>query len=74
MVTRRRFVGMLAALPAMTALAGVGLRLSQRETMLNQLTDSASFVNYANYLTPRGAWEIIDPPPPNFDPERPWLG
>lgn len=31
MVTRRLFLGMLAALPVITALAGAGLRLPRRE-------------------------------------------
>jgi len=50
MVTRRKFVGMLIALPALTALAGSGLRLPRRE-------DVAVDIN--SYLTdPKTAWFI----------------
>jgi hypothetical protein len=33
-ITRRRFLGMLAVLPAVTALAGAGLRLPRREDIV----------------------------------------
>jgi hypothetical protein len=49
MVTRRKFLGMLAVLPAITALAGSGLRLPPRKDVEFDATP---------YLTSKDAWFI----------------
>jgi len=52
MVTRRKFLGMLAILPAVTALAGAGLRLPRREDVE---------VDVNPYLTSNTAWYLTGP-------------
>jgi hypothetical protein len=49
MVSRRKFLGMLAALPAITALAGSGLRLPPRKDIE---------VEVADYFASDTAWYI----------------
>lgn len=59
MLTRRRFVGMLAVLPAVTALAGSGLRLPSRHDIVADdefegplfATDGTSPWSYSNTLS-----------------------
>jgi hypothetical protein len=54
MVTRRKFLGMLAVLPAITALAGSGLRLPRREDV--------EVVDVNPYLTSNTAWYLKTEP------------
>lgn len=49
MVTRRRFLGMLAALPALTVLAGSGIRLPRKEEVE---------VDFNAYFASPNAWYI----------------
>lgn len=53
MVTRRKFLGSLAGLTALTALAGAGIRLPRREDVE---------VDVNPYLTSKDAWYLKDWP------------
>lgn len=61
MVSRRSFLGILAGLPAMSALAGAGLRLPRREEVAVTLdtalaeTDKTSL---ARYFTSKETWYL----------------
>lgn len=54
MITRRKFLGMLAALPAITALAGSGLRLPKREDIESDF-DTAN-LKYETHERFVGGW------------------